>query len=117
MSCVEKKADISKTRNKDGRIITTKTRKMVCGDRTEDLVENQEQEHLEPWETLIYPEALKAKPDMVEVVVLDSRTGSRYTKAIPAWALEKMPDPDLVQQHLIPPEEEKTLKEVFARFL
>lgn len=117
MPCVEKKADISKTRNKEGQVITTKTRKMVCGDRTEDLVENQEQEHLEQWEELIYPEALKAKPDMVEVVVADARTGSRYTKAVPIWAVDKVPDPDLVQQHLIPPEEPKSLKEVFSRFL
>ena len=117
MACVEKKADISKTRNKEGRVITTKTRRVMCGDRTEDLVEGQEQEHLEPFENLIYPEALKAKPEMVEVVVEDQRTGARYTKAVPAWSLEKMPDPDLVQQHLLPPEEPNPIKEVFKRFL
>lgn len=117
MPCVEKKADISKTRNKDGKVITTKTRKMVCGDRTADLVENQEQEHLETWEELIYPEALKGTPDMVEVVVADTRTGTRYTKSVPTWALDKLPDPDLVQQHLIPPTDPKSLKEVFSRFL
>lgn len=115
MPCVEKKADISKTRNKDGKVLTTKTRKMVCGDRTEDLVETQEQEHLETWENLVYPEALKAAPEMVEVVVEDTRTGDRYTKKVPVWSLDKLPDPDLVQQHLLPPENK--LKEVFRRFL
>lgn len=117
MPCVDKKEDVSKKRNKDGRIITTKTRRVMCGDRTEDLLEGQETEHLEPFENLIYPEALKAKPEMIEVVVEDQRTGARYTKAVPMWALEKMPDPDLIQQHLLPPEETNSLKEVFKRFL
>jgi hypothetical protein len=116
MACVEKKATITKTRNKAGRIITKINNQKVCGDRTEDLQENQEQEHLETWESLVYPEALKAAPEMVDVVVEDTRTGDRYTKKVPVWALEKMPDPDLVQQHLLPPEKEP-IREAFKKFL
>lgn len=118
MPCVDKKEDISRKRNKDGRIITTKTRRVVCGDRTEDLQENQEQEHLEPFETLIYPSALKGKAEMADVVVEDARTGTRYTKKVPVWSLEEPLDPDLIQQNLLPPkDEQKSLKEVFSRYL
>ena len=118
MPCIDKKEDISRKRNKDGRIITTKTRKMVCGDKSEDLQENQDQEHLEPWEELIYPEALKSAPEMVDVVVADTRTQTRYTKKVPKWCLDKMPDPDLMQHHLVPPkDEQKSLKEVFQKYL
>lgn len=72
-------------------------------------------EHLEPWEAMVYPEEpLKQKPVMVDVVVMNTETQQKYVKQVPLWTLEKIPDPQMVRDKLRP---ENELTETFRRFL
>jgi hypothetical protein len=123
------KATIDKKTNKPVKTYTS-TRK--CGD-TEVIDEDQEEttepgseaqaskakkpanEHLEAWETMVYPEEqLKQKPIMVDVVVMNTETQQKYVKQVPLWTLEKIPDPQMVRDKLRP---ENELTETFRRFL
>jgi hypothetical protein len=132
MPCVDKKATTTKTRNKQGRVITKQTHQKVCGDRTEDLTETEGEIHphvaddarelegndadelLEEWEELVFPEALNAKPKEVLVVVRDSRTGEKKTKRVPRWAVDEVPLEEMLKQHLQPDNE---IREHFRRFI
>lgn len=114
--------------------VKTYTTKRVCSSESEALGEQEENKDihphtaedaielekketislLEPFEVQVYPEEpLKQAPEMVEIVVRNMDTGEKYLKKVPREALEKMPDPDILRQKLMPDNE---LHETYKRW-
>ena len=94
---------------------TTAPASEASAERTAPRVQKPANEHLEPWETMVYPqEPLKQKPGMVDVVVMNTETQQKYVKQVPLWTLEKIPDPQMVRDKLRP---ENEITETFRRFL
>lgn len=118
----------TKIDKKTGKPIKTYTAKRVCGD--EDVIDEDvndetnnndkmlvkpQNEFLEKWETMVYPEEpLKQQPVMVDVVVMNTETQQKYVKRVPLWMLEKIPDPQMIRDKLRPDNE---ITETFRRFL
>lgn len=118
MPCVNDKVQTTRTTNKDGDIITTHNSRRRCANDMDDIKEEEKIDDdnslLEPWEELVYPQAIKQKPDMVTVVCRNKETGVKYRKQVPKWSVDEVPSEDMIRQQLIPDSE---IRETFSRFL
>ena len=127
MPCDNKQIQTTRRKDKDGDVITTHTSKRVCANDADDIKEYEGDEAreieaeqpqvkslIEDFEELVYPPSIKAQPEMVEIVVRDSRTGEKYLRKIPAWALEQRLDPEQIKLALAPV---NPIKETFDRYM
>lgn len=115
MPCDNRQTQTTRKKNKDGDLITTHTSKRVCANDVEDIREEKIEPILKDFETLVYPPSIRDRPDFVEVVVMDSRTGKKYLRKIPSWAVEQAIDPEQIKVALMP--EDTEIKEFFRRYL
>ena len=127
MPCDNKQIQTTRRKDKDGDVITTHTSKRVCANDADDIKEYDGDEAreieaeqpqvkslIEDFEELVYPPSIKAQPEVVEIVVRDSRTGEKYLRKVPAWALEQRLDPEQIKLALAPV---NPIKEVFDRYM
>lgn len=130
MPCKNKQTQTTRTANKEGHLITTHTSKRVCANDMADIAETHPHPHaaddarelekkeiytlLGPNEELVFPEHLNQNAEKVWVVVRNTQTGEKTLKAVPRWAVDKVPSQKELQMHMQP---EIDLREAFARFL
>ena len=117
MPCDNKQIQTTRRKDKDGDVITTHTSKRVCANDANDIKEEEQPQVkslIEDFEELVYPTTIKQQPEMVDIVVRDARTGEKYLRKIPVWALEQRLDPEQMKLALMP---ENPIKEVFDRYM
>lgn len=84
----------------------------------EEINENKEKLYIEEWEEMVYPDTPpKQSPKMVEIVVMDKRTRQKYKKLVPLWSLDRIPDPKMIEDALMPDKQEEIeIKETLERW-